>query len=1065
MPEIIVDEHPLLLELQSLRASVAQFQEEAHSSAVKLQRHSLDVARSHERAVHLERENDVLRSELALLRANPHPNAQISPDEGQRQVQELTLSLRRLSHKLSLTEEALLAKTTELISAQAQTAKAVANAENAYELGARVRGREEEGLSKQRDLELKVRRLEEQLKMSDGVVQEYAALVREMEAARSSAETEKPKDFASSLRESESSLEPIFAEFRAESGELHGQLDKLTAQLEICKAELDAEKKVNQSLLNELSQSRTELQKLRLEDSTAAKMVSRYMQFSQTSTNNLLTTLKTLQTRHSATVSTLSSQNHILSVQLRSLESQNERLRSALDELGGEIMKETFGRRREVALRIKMGGREERVIEGLRRWVRRGDELLGRVRKVGDKEKVSDIQLDALLDMAQHARILLEGVDEGILDEQSALSLSSGKARALVVQRGLQDLLDELKDQTERRMVLEKQMAEMMDAGMLDMNTNGNGHLDVDDKPPQVPEKTPPSTTTSLPFNPPPVPPQLSEHDVAEESELHGPTESLATEVIPIYCSDLTSSSAAPSIEDIPQEVAVEGPPVHADDDQAQSSKLDIPESTPAILVEQQVVEAAPVVIHKVVSEPTQNSLISTFNLLTSNSLETNKPLTSAVSFPSSPASVSSSSSSSSSRHLYHLHTTHPPIPGPEPRKKQSLRRPRYDDLQRAFRDCHLALEGLKTSLGSATPYGYQSSSSSLASLSTSTPLSKSSVIPSDVLHAALALEIRVGDEALLAKALAPAKEQQAMKPNGNGVKFGEDDHEPTQSDVEQQIEAFVSGSDPAVRKARDAFTRKLEDVEHDIAALKRAIHDPESLEVFDPSSDPLSAGVHPASSSASNLVSQNENTNSGGWSSWIRGPPSRPTSPAATTQSSTFGAIMTSPRLRHSPSAGSFHSQRPRKSSFFGFGGGSSEPAKDPLAPLGLKVPMPSFGNVVNGSGHGSAGLGGFGGGYGLISPTSPMAPATRSRTVSSTMYMLGLGSAGAGGPGKMVRSVSGGVNSPDAPLGLSRQNSTMSLTGSHSRYTSTSEGQGRVSEEVVELTEDESEEDTDVE
>ncbi|KAF9553729.1 hypothetical protein CPC08DRAFT_217549 [Agrocybe pediades] len=64
-------EHPLALELQNLRASVLRFQDEAHQTSVKLQRHSLDSTRAHERAVYHERENDALKAEIAILRANP----------------------------------------------------------------------------------------------------------------------------------------------------------------------------------------------------------------------------------------------------------------------------------------------------------------------------------------------------------------------------------------------------------------------------------------------------------------------------------------------------------------------------------------------------------------------------------------------------------------------------------------------------------------------------------------------------------------------------------------------------------------------------------------------------------------------------------------------------------------------------------------------------------------------------------------------------------------------------------------------------------------------------------
>ncbi|KAF9553727.1 hypothetical protein CPC08DRAFT_767305 [Agrocybe pediades] len=92
-------EHPLALELQNLRASVLRFQGEAHQTSVKLQRHSLDSTRAHERAIYHERENDVLKAEIAILRANPLSSSAGNPNADS-QIQELTLSPNSPPHKL-----------------------------------------------------------------------------------------------------------------------------------------------------------------------------------------------------------------------------------------------------------------------------------------------------------------------------------------------------------------------------------------------------------------------------------------------------------------------------------------------------------------------------------------------------------------------------------------------------------------------------------------------------------------------------------------------------------------------------------------------------------------------------------------------------------------------------------------------------------------------------------------------------------------------------------------------------------------------------------------------------
>ncbi|KAK0242205.1 hypothetical protein EDD85DRAFT_279894 [Armillaria nabsnona] len=44
----------------------------AHSASLKLQRHALTTSNSHERLIQLEREDALLKSELSILRVNPH---------------------------------------------------------------------------------------------------------------------------------------------------------------------------------------------------------------------------------------------------------------------------------------------------------------------------------------------------------------------------------------------------------------------------------------------------------------------------------------------------------------------------------------------------------------------------------------------------------------------------------------------------------------------------------------------------------------------------------------------------------------------------------------------------------------------------------------------------------------------------------------------------------------------------------------------------------------------------------------------------------------------------------
>lgn len=251
----------------------------------------------------------------------------------------------------------------------------------------------------------------------------------------------------------------------------------------------------------------------------------------------------------------------------------------------------------------------------------------------------------------------------------------------------------------------------------------------------------------------------------------------------------------------------------------------------------------------------------------------------------------------------------------------------RYDELQRAFRDCHLALRELNQTL-QAIP----SSTSSLPTSALQTILSRLDDFNED---ARVELEIRIADEERVARgyatllavpgAIASAAEAQ---------------------DVESAVRAFIEGRDVTVTRAQSLFARKRDDLEHDIASLKRAVHEfPQTQAPSSPS--PSSRPTTPAT----------VNTPSS-WTSlaglFVSGTSSRPASP-----SPTFGAVVTLPRTR-------------RVVSYDGVS----------LITLQhqLRIPMPELHQHQ----HHQA----------TISP-STVRPGSRARTTSG-VYMLGLGMRG---------------------------------------------------------------------
>ena len=124
--------------------------------------------------------------------------------------------------------------------------------------------------------------------MTDRVVREYASLVRSLE--RKHGPTSPPPEanghgrnlsIASNLSEvlqdGRGSVHKLVEEFTAESEALEAEIARLHAQLEVIERERDVERKVADYDRTELARARAELEKLKIDDTTAAKMVSRYM--------------------------------------------------------------------------------------------------------------------------------------------------------------------------------------------------------------------------------------------------------------------------------------------------------------------------------------------------------------------------------------------------------------------------------------------------------------------------------------------------------------------------------------------------------------------------------------------------------------------------------------------------------------------------------------------------------------------------------------------------------------------------------------------------------------------
>ncbi|KAJ7806932.1 hypothetical protein B0H14DRAFT_3882194, partial [Mycena olivaceomarginata] len=406
------ESHPLSEELSSLRALVARFQNEAHTASINLQRHALDTSAYTARIAQLEGENKLLRAELGVLRDNPAPSSSASLQSGapssvfssafassatanaekeRETVAELTLALRALSAKHTLALASLATATQALAEATLRTRQAEHTADEAYALAARRRAREAELEDALRERGEDVARAREEARRSDAVVREYAGLVRRLEgrspaAGRTSFALGHTRGVSGSgsvdagstptLVEPASSFAPAPADADAKSkSELEAgptdaldgekRVAELTASCTKLELALAASRTLVAELGTELARAKYEREVARIEDGGAGAVVERYMKFTQQTTTALHNALAALRARHGATLATLHATIGSLEGRLGAREAEIASLRTALDDAAGAVVRERVGRRREVGVRVRLVGREERVRRGL----------------------------------------------------------------------------------------------------------------------------------------------------------------------------------------------------------------------------------------------------------------------------------------------------------------------------------------------------------------------------------------------------------------------------------------------------------------------------------------------------------------------------------------------------------------------------------------------------------------------------------------------------------------------------------------------------------------------------
>ena len=118
---VLPSSHPLILELDSLRSQLAQYQNAAQKSGIQLQTARLEASIAQSRIAPLKHAVAALQAELATLRSTPPPPP-TSPHEPNGStgtaLSELSLAHRRLSAKMDATEQNLQSSQVELAAAR-----------------------------------------------------------------------------------------------------------------------------------------------------------------------------------------------------------------------------------------------------------------------------------------------------------------------------------------------------------------------------------------------------------------------------------------------------------------------------------------------------------------------------------------------------------------------------------------------------------------------------------------------------------------------------------------------------------------------------------------------------------------------------------------------------------------------------------------------------------------------------------------------------------------------------------------------------------------------------------
>ncbi|KDQ13165.1 hypothetical protein BOTBODRAFT_396957 [Botryobasidium botryosum FD-172 SS1] len=258
-------DHPLARELHSLRSALAHYQHLSHTSQVQIQRHSLEATFAIERAKSLEQENLRLLEEISILRAHPD----VTPNAASLQASELTLALRRVSDKLTQTEATLLAKTTELTHALSAKTRSQKECLSLHESLRTSAAKLDQARRSERDHLIKARVAQQEVKMVNFALQEYADLVRALEGRPHGAVAAQDSSAREGLAQGVSELHQLSREFNDNLSRSEAEIARLQSELESTQTLLDIERQSGEEEQTKLAHAEAELERYKTDDNSA----------------------------------------------------------------------------------------------------------------------------------------------------------------------------------------------------------------------------------------------------------------------------------------------------------------------------------------------------------------------------------------------------------------------------------------------------------------------------------------------------------------------------------------------------------------------------------------------------------------------------------------------------------------------------------------------------------------------------------------------------------------------------------------------------------------------------